>query len=262
MAPFLGSLSWGQPEILNKSATTFYARLGHPGVQKGYMQITGEASAGLVWYINGLMAPILHVQRGRSYTFRVEGGNEFDKSYRFYHPFYITDEPYGGYLLQNATQRQQQKVFAGLQFERAPGEVPSKGQSKGTASNNHGKEQKSTRPHVAQILQMIGKPAPNSVGRLCAWLPKSNNDIRKAESHHSFAQFRAKLDYSCSPNGQPGIIQWSPKKWLALLMWCIIRAILNGTWDGIHNKIREVFISAILVIVRLQSAGTKLVLIY
>ena len=194
LMPFYSSASWGQPEILNKTATTFYARLGHPGVQKGYMQITGEGSAGLVWYINGLMAPILHVQRGKTYTFRVEGGNTFDKSYRFYHPFYITDEPYGGYLLQNTTQRNHQKVFAGLQFERAPGQP---------VKPTNGK------PQPAQAPQMVGKPAPTLVGRLCAWLPNSINDIRKAETHQSFAQFRAKLNYTCS-FGQPGIVQWTP----------------------------------------------------
>lgn len=194
LAPFFNSASWGQPVMMNKSATTFYARLGHPGVQKGYMHITGDGSPGLVWYINGLMAPILHVQRGKTYTFRIEGGNSYDKSYRFYHPFYITDEPYGGYLLQNVTQRNHQKVLAGLQFERAPGTVvkPTSG-----------------KPQLAQQPQMIGKPSPTSVGRLCAWLPKNINDIRKAETHQSFAQFRAKLDYSCLP-GQPGIVQWTP----------------------------------------------------
>lgn len=195
LQPFYNSVSWGQPEILNKSATTFYARLGHPGVQKGYMQITGEGSAGLVWYINGLMAPILHVQRGKTYTFRVEGGNSFDKSYRFYHPFYITDEPYGGYLHQNVSQRNAQKVLAGLQFERAPGQPPARSAN--------------AKPQVAQAPQMIGKPAASSVGRLCAWLPYTVNDIRKAETHQSFAQFRAKLNYTCA-FGQPGIVQWTP----------------------------------------------------
>lgn len=66
LAPFYSSPSWGQPVMLNKSATVFYARLGHPGVQKGYMHMTGDGSPGLVWYINGLMAPILHVQRGKN----------------------------------------------------------------------------------------------------------------------------------------------------------------------------------------------------
>lgn len=197
LGPFYSSPSWGQPVMLNRSATVFYARLGHPGVQKGYMHMTGEGSAGLVWYINGLMAPILHVQRGKTYTFRVEGGDTYDKSYRFYHPFYITDEPYGGYLLQNVTQRNQQKVLAGLVFERAPGSPVLK-----APQNN--------RPQVAQAPQMIGRPAPTSVGRLCVWLPNDINDIRKAESHQSFAQFRAKLNYNCSLVGQPGIVQWTP----------------------------------------------------
>lgn len=194
MIPFHNTVSWSQPVMLNKSQTIFYARLGHPGVQKGYMQMTGEGSPGLVWYINGLMAPILHVQRGKTYTFRIEGGDSFDKSYRFYHPFYITDEPYGGYLLQNTSQRNHQKVFAGLQFEKAPGSSS---------------KPPSNKPQLATQPQMIGKPAPTSVGRLCAWLPSSVNDIRKAETHQSFAQFRAKLNYTCL-SGQPGILQWTP----------------------------------------------------
>lgn len=197
LAPFYQVTSWGQPIMQNRSATVFYARLGHPGVQKGYMQMTGEGSPGLVWYINGLMSPILHVQRGKTYTFRVEGGNSYDKSYRFYHPFYITDEPYGGYLLQNVTQRNQQKVLAGLQFERAPGQpaAPKSGAS--------------SKPQQSQQIQMIGKPLATSAGRLCAWLPDNTNDVRKAETHQSFAQFRAKLNYTCL-QGQPGIVQWTP----------------------------------------------------
>lgn len=194
LAPFYNSGSWGQPVMLNKTATVFYARLGHPGVQKGYLHMTGEGSPGLVWYINGLMAPILHVQRGKTYTFRIEGGNTFEKSYRFYHPFYITDEPYGGYLLQNITQRNHQKVLAGLQFDRAPGSV---------VKPTNGK------PQLAQQPQMIGKPLPTSFGRLCAWLPDTINEVRKAETHQSFAQFRAKLNYTCLA-GQPGIVQWTP----------------------------------------------------
>ena len=208
-ASTVGSLSsWGKPEILNRTANVFYARLGHPGVQKGYMQITGEGSAGLVWYINGLMAPVLHVQRGKTYTFRIEGGNSYEKSYRFYHPFYITDEPFGGYLLQNSSQRNHQKVFAGLQFERAAatGSAAAAAVASTRPAPGSGGAGK---PKQQQTIQMVGKPAPNSMGRLCAWLPNDINDIRRAETHQSFAQFRAKLNYTCS-FGQPGIVQWTP----------------------------------------------------
>ncbi|KAK4337397.1 hypothetical protein RND71_043344 [Anisodus tanguticus] len=46
------------------------------GPEKGYSSLTGNTqhSPGLVWYINGLMSPILYVRRGVTYTFRVEGG--------------------------------------------------------------------------------------------------------------------------------------------------------------------------------------------
>ena len=69
--------SWGPLRILNQTSTVFYARLGVPGgPEKGFSSLTGytQHSPGLVWYINGLMAPILYVRRGITYTFRVEGG--------------------------------------------------------------------------------------------------------------------------------------------------------------------------------------------
>ena len=75
----LNRKNWGPIRILNQTSTTFYARLGVPGgPEKGYSAITGNTqhSPGLVWYINGLMSPILYVRRGITYTFRVEGGSD------------------------------------------------------------------------------------------------------------------------------------------------------------------------------------------
>lgn len=37
---------------------------------------TGEPSWGIAWYINDLLIPKITVERGRSYTFIVEGGND------------------------------------------------------------------------------------------------------------------------------------------------------------------------------------------
>lgn len=51
---------------------------------------------GISWYINGLLIPEINVVRGKTYTFVVEGGLDPEIPAR-YHPFYITDDPIGGY---------------------------------------------------------------------------------------------------------------------------------------------------------------------
>ena len=74
-------------------------------------------------YINGLLIPEIYVVRGKTYTFVVEGGDDkvrqpclhfalndlqkFDlqKFAAGYHPFYITDDPEGGYEFKSPQER-------------------------------------------------------------------------------------------------------------------------------------------------------------
>lgn len=58
--------------------------------------ITGHVGWGISWYINGLLIPEINVVRGKTYTFVVEGGNDPETPAK-YHPFYITDDPVGGF---------------------------------------------------------------------------------------------------------------------------------------------------------------------
>ena len=59
---------------------------------------------GIAWFINGTIIPELVVERGRTYTFLVYGGdNPNDDSN--YHPFYITDSINGGRLLNTPQER-------------------------------------------------------------------------------------------------------------------------------------------------------------
>lgn len=104
----------------------FYAQLGPTGGKQGYSAITGmlccnkvfqnrkklnrkfrlfcfekkivlgHVGWGISWYINGLLIPEINVIRGKTYTFVVEGGHDPDTAAK-YHPFYITDDPVGGY---------------------------------------------------------------------------------------------------------------------------------------------------------------------
>ena len=72
---------------------------------------------GIAWYINGLLIPEINVVRGKTYTFVIEGGHDPDQP-SAYHPFYITDDPEGGYEFKTAAQRKKVKVFAGIQESR------------------------------------------------------------------------------------------------------------------------------------------------
>lgn len=74
----------------------FYAQMGPTGGKHGYPAITGHVGWGISWYINGLLIPEINVVRGKTYTFVVEGGFDPDTPAK-YHPFYITDDPVGGY---------------------------------------------------------------------------------------------------------------------------------------------------------------------
>lgn len=74
----------------------FYAQMGPTGGKHGYSAITGHVGWGISIYINGLLIPEINVVRGKTYTFVVETGNDPDVPSK-YHPFYITDDPVGGF---------------------------------------------------------------------------------------------------------------------------------------------------------------------
>lgn len=82
----------------------FYAQIGPTGGQRGYNAITGRVGWGITWYINGLLIPEINVVRGKTYTFVVEGGLDPERSAKF-HPFYITDDPEGGYEFKSDADR-------------------------------------------------------------------------------------------------------------------------------------------------------------
>jgi len=65
----------------------------------------GHVGWGISWYINGLLIPEINVVRGQTYTFVVEGGLDTEIPAK-YHPFYITDDPVGGYGYKTAEERE------------------------------------------------------------------------------------------------------------------------------------------------------------
>ena len=59
----------------------------------------GQSGWGIAWYLNNEIIPVLTLTRGVTYTFEVYGGDNPVQSAQ-YHPFYITDDPNGGYVQQ------------------------------------------------------------------------------------------------------------------------------------------------------------------
>ncbi len=53
--------------------------------------------------------------RGKTYTFVIEGGSDPDRPAN-YHPFYITDDPEGGYEFMSKEKRRQVRVSEGTKF--------------------------------------------------------------------------------------------------------------------------------------------------
>lgn len=68
-----GPTPWPTRTITNEYS--FTARIGPTGGKRGYTPITGVPSWGIAWYINDLLIPEITVERGKTYEFLVEGGD-------------------------------------------------------------------------------------------------------------------------------------------------------------------------------------------
>merc|ERR1712241_1037285 len=101
----------------------FFAQIGPTGGDQGYQSITGHVGWGISWYINGLLIPEIHVVRGKTYTFVIEGGQDPSQA-AAYHPFYITDDPEGGYEFMTNERKRKVQVFAGIENSRNGGTEP------------------------------------------------------------------------------------------------------------------------------------------
>ena len=118
--------------IIAREDTTFRVVIGPSANPRGYTAITGkrdllllmfswiwvnvevlmpyisnfagQAGWGIAWYINEILIPELVVERGRTYTFLVYGGDDpADNSN--YHPFYLSSSVNGGRLLNDENQK-------------------------------------------------------------------------------------------------------------------------------------------------------------
>ncbi|XP_014613047.1 PREDICTED: protein Skeletor, isoforms B/C [Polistes canadensis] len=159
------------PQAVINDVDTFSARIGPTGGLRGYYRITGEVSWGIAWYINDLLIPEITVERGQTYTFIVEGGNDPANPAK-YHPFYITDSPEGGFGQKSEAQQKQQRVFAGIDYDSD------------------------------------GYPYPTAAGRYCEWVHKT---IDKSKESETFQIFFKTLRLECVPGDPSKLVWTVPQ---------------------------------------------------
>ncbi|XP_071554175.1 protein Skeletor, isoforms B/C-like isoform X2 [Temnothorax nylanderi] len=147
--------SW-TPAVINDK-NLFSARIGPTGSKRGYSKITGTPSWGIAWYINDLLIPEITVERGKTYTFIVEGGDDYTNPAR-YHPFYITDSPEGGLGQQTGNQIMNERVFAGVERDSD------------------------------------GYFEPTAKGRYCEWV---RTTVDNADNYKTFKRFFETLELKC-----------------------------------------------------------------
>ncbi|KAK5644469.1 hypothetical protein RI129_005769 [Pyrocoelia pectoralis] len=172
-APVAKRDAWEIPPIqcYEPEDGVFYAQMGPTGGKRGYSAITGHVGWGISWYINGLLIPEINVVRGQTYTFVVEGGLDPELPAK-YHPFYITDDPVGGYEHKTPEERAKIRIFAGVHVDRD------------------------------------GVVQPTGVGRLCHWTQQGD---KEADDFESFGAYQRTLELKCD-HGEPGVIQFTPNR--------------------------------------------------
>jgi len=107
-------VKWKVPLKIRSSVHNFEVRLGPPGGEKGYKAITGQDPSliELCFWINNLLLPELTVYRGQTYYFKVNGGDSERQVH--YHPFYITSSPLGGYGNKAESEKNIERIWAGV----------------------------------------------------------------------------------------------------------------------------------------------------
>lgn len=153
------NIAWKIPPIVCPADTTIRAQIGPTGGTKGYQSITGRVGWGIAWYMNGLLIPELTLQRGVTYTFIVEGGNDPNASARR-HPLYLTDSHEGGFDFKSDEERKDERIYGGVG------------------------------------IRSDGVLVPTAEGRLCEWKidPKSKE---RPDQFEDFFSFQRTLNLDC-----------------------------------------------------------------
>ncbi len=94
-SPYSTIEPWKPSVIHAKNNQAFRVLIGPAGADRGYTPITGVQSWGIAYWIDDMLIPEIHVERGHNYTFVVEAGDNPANQAK-YHPLYITNNREGG----------------------------------------------------------------------------------------------------------------------------------------------------------------------
>ncbi|ALC47592.1 CG34355 [Drosophila busckii] len=150
-----GPRPWPTRKI--QGVTKFRASIGPTGGKRGYSAITGTPSWGIAWYLNDQLIPEITVERGNTYEFIIEGGNDPAQPAR-YHPLYITDSPEGGLGQKAGLEARNQKAYAGVDFDSD------------------------------------GNAIPTGLGRYCEW---EHRTVDRSSEIETFEEFKDTLVFNC-----------------------------------------------------------------
>lgn len=165
---------WFIPQVVCPNDRTFHAQIGPTAGRRGYASQTGRASwvPPVSWYVNGLMVPELVVERGQSYRFIVEGGNDKTGATRR-HPLYLTDSPEGGFNFKTDAERMRERIFGGVAMRATDGQF-----------------------------------VPTAEGRLCEWKP-TGATLDDADMYPNFSSYQRSLKLDCLA-GQGAVLKFAP----------------------------------------------------
>ncbi|CAN8071488.1 unnamed protein product [Agarophyton chilense] len=148
--------------------TNFTARIGPSGGARGVTALK-EVAWGIAWYMSpegsegkDVLIPAIGVERGKTYRFKVYGG---DSGVSSFHPLYITSNPRGAYVNVAPEDRLNETVYAGIEV---------------TVGNSSG----------------IFEFSPTAVGALCEF----KTDVEDTTDIKSYEEYYRSLDTSCTQN--------------------------------------------------------------
>lgn len=196
-----GPKHWKPIEIIGEN--TFTARIGPTGGTRGYTPITGNPSWGICWYVNDQLIPEIYVERGQSYTFMVEGGDDKTNPAR-YHPFYITSSPEGGFGQKSNNEQKQQTVYAGVDYDEN------------------------------------GEPYPTAAGGYCEWKHK---DIDRSAESDTFEKYKESLVLDCVDGAAPAVLNWTVANNTPSLVYYQVRRendVIVDAIDQITNSQQQI----------------------
>ncbi|KAA8495244.1 Protein Skeletor, isoforms D/E [Porphyridium purpureum] len=108
---------WRREPLLLEEGVPVSVLLGPSGGEYGIGSITQRPPWGIGFYLNGILIPAVGVERGKTYEFVIQTGDDASNSAK-YHPFYISSDPFGGYVADSELEQREQfengEIFAGI----------------------------------------------------------------------------------------------------------------------------------------------------